>query len=368
MQTILVVDDTKSNIDILVELLNEYDIITSLNGQDAIQSVKDEDIDLILLDIMMPELDGFEVCKILKSDESTKNIPIIFLTAKTEKEDMEKGFKLGAVDYLTKPFYSAELKARVKTHLELRSYQKDLEEKVIEESRKNRLTDQILFQKTKEAEMGELLMQISHQWKQPLTEIGSINMHNTALIKLGEDIDKDELLTSFEKVSNILKFMSNTMESFQNFYKPDYKTEYFDISSAINNALTIIGVALQVNKISVVIQQNKSTQIYGNFNEYSNVILTILNNVKDVVKLRNIDNAKILVTIDTSKNGKSKVTICDDCGGIDYEDIEDIFLPFVTQKNSAGIGLYMAKNICKKHGGDISVKNQSHGACFTIVM
>lgn len=368
MQTVLVVDDTKSNIDILVELLSEYDIVTSLNGKEAIQSVKDEDIDLILLDIMMPDMDGFEVCKILKSDESTKNIPIIFLTAKTQKEDMEKGFILGAVDYLTKPFYSAELKARVKTHLELRSYQKDLEKKVEEESNKNRLKDQILFQKTKEAEIGELLMQISHQWKQPLAEIGSINMHNTALLKLGESIDKKEFLKSFEKVSNILKFMSNTMESFQNFYKPDYKIEYFNVANAINNALTIVGAALQVNKISVTIKQKTTIQVYGNFNEYSNVILTILNNVKDIVKLRELKEANILISIDRMSDGKSKVSICDDCGGVEYKNIKKIFLPFVTQKNSAGIGLYMAKNICKKHGGDIEVENIDKGACFTIIL
>lgn len=367
MQTILIVDDTKTNIDVLVSLLGDYDIIASLNGKDAISSIKEEKVDLILLDIMMPEMDGFEVCEVLKSDDSTKNIPIIFLTSKSEKEDIEKGFALGAVDYLTKPFYPSELKARVRTHLELRSYQKDLEKKVEEEVEKNRLKDQVLFQKSKEAEIGELLMQISHQWKQPLMEIGSINMHNTAQLKLGMDIDNDKLLASFEKTGNILKFMSNTMESFQNFYKPSYNAEDFDIKSAIDNAMGIISATYKVYNIDVEIKDNCSPKAYGNFNEYSNVILAILSNIKDIAKQRDIENTKVLIDID-KVDDKSKVEITDNCGGIEFENIEDIFLPFKTHRNSTGIGLYMVKGICEKNGGEVSVKNTANGASFTLIL
>ncbi len=368
MQTILVVDDTKTNIDILVDLLDEYDIITSLNGEEAIESVNREDIDLILLDIMMPNMDGYEVCKKLKSSQRTKNIPIIFLTAKSEQSDIEKGFKLGAVDYLIKPFYPSELKARVKTHLELRGYQKNLEKKVEEEVEKNRQKEQLLFQKSKQAEIGELLMHISHQWKQPLTEIGSLNMHNTAQIKLAQKIDPQEFLQSFDKISDILKFMSSTMESFQNFYKPKFKNEYFNISTAVNNALNIVGATFEEFNISITIEQKNKSQAYGNMNEYVNVILTILNNTKDIALIKEVSEPKVSITIDVLKNGKSLVEIKDNCGGIEFDNINDVFLPFISQKNGVGIGLYLAKNICIKNGGDITVQNSDGGALFTITL
>lgn len=123
-QTILIVDDVKENIDILVELLDEYDLITALNGETALEIIKNEDIDLILLDIMMPKMNGFEVCKILKSNTENSKIPVIFLSAKDKHEDIQNGFKFGAVDYITKPFNPNELCARVDTHLNLRAYKK----------------------------------------------------------------------------------------------------------------------------------------------------------------------------------------------------------------------------------------------------
>jgi len=113
--TILVVDDTEINIDILLELLSdEYDIIVSLDGKSAIQSVKEDSIDLILLDIMMPDMDGYEVCEIIKSDENTRDIPIIFITAKTDEDSIGKAYEVGGIDYVTKPFKARELKCPYK--------------------------------------------------------------------------------------------------------------------------------------------------------------------------------------------------------------------------------------------------------------
>ena len=123
--TILVVDDTQSNIDVLIELLDAYDIIVATDGATAIEILnEDKDIDLILLDIMMPEMDGFEVCEILKNNNETKDIPIIFLTAKTDVDSIQKGFDIGGVDYITKPFRPVELISRIKTHLKIIQHEK----------------------------------------------------------------------------------------------------------------------------------------------------------------------------------------------------------------------------------------------------
>jgi len=125
---ILIVDDVPKNIELAANILQtkNYNITFAKSGPIALEKVKSIDFDLILLDVMMPEMDGFEVCKILKEDDATKDIPVIFLTARSETENVVKGFELGAVDYVTKPFQTEELLARVKTHVDIRE---KLEEK-----------------------------------------------------------------------------------------------------------------------------------------------------------------------------------------------------------------------------------------------
>ena len=129
---ILIVDDTPKNIQVVSSLLGKegYSLGFATDGKKALEAVANKEYDLILLDVMMPILDGFETCKVLKSNPLTASIPIIFLTAKVEEESITKGFSLGGVDYITKPFNSSELLARVKTHLKLKSYQSSLEKEV----------------------------------------------------------------------------------------------------------------------------------------------------------------------------------------------------------------------------------------------
>ena len=118
---ILIVDDVADNIQVAMNMLKEqaYQFSFALNGQQALDLSLQHQFDLILLDIMMPGMDGYQVCQFLKDNEKTRDIPIIFLTAKVDIDSIAKGFQLGAVDYITKPFHSEELIARVKNHLEL---------------------------------------------------------------------------------------------------------------------------------------------------------------------------------------------------------------------------------------------------------
>ena len=124
---ILVVDDNPQNIQFLGSLLMEqaYEVGVAQNGLEALKFLEERLPDLILLDIMMPEMDGIEFCTLLKNNHKLSHIPVIFLTAKSETSDIVKGFEVGCVDYITKPFISAELLARVKTHLEI-SYLKNI--------------------------------------------------------------------------------------------------------------------------------------------------------------------------------------------------------------------------------------------------
>lgn len=129
--TVLIVDDNTKNVQVLGTILmdSKYRVAVANQGTLVFNLLPKVNPDLILLDIMMPEMDGFEVCRRIKADPATQHIPIIFLTAKTETDDIVKGFDLGAADFITKPFRSKELVARVQTHVTLMRLQQDLKKK-----------------------------------------------------------------------------------------------------------------------------------------------------------------------------------------------------------------------------------------------
>ncbi|MCG8634296.1 MAG: diguanylate cyclase [Desulfobacterales bacterium] len=126
-ETILVVDDTESNLDMILAILKDYDVIASTSGEDALATVREEPVDLVLLDILMPGTDGFEVCRRLKASPETRDIPIIFITAKNDEETIEAAYDLGGTDYVTKPFRPKELLARVKVQLNLQRVIRELD-------------------------------------------------------------------------------------------------------------------------------------------------------------------------------------------------------------------------------------------------
>ena len=186
---ILIVDDTPKNIQLLGTILKNigYKIIVATNGLQALDILEKIKPDLILLDVMMPDLDGYETCKKIKSSEYLKDIPIIFLTAKTQPEDIVKGFELGAVDYIIKPFNSSELVARVKTHLELK-FNQDLLQTLLNFQR-----DMVIMTD------GEKVIAANHSFLH-FTKSKNINEFNTnypnlmQYLDFGNGLDKDSNL------------------------------------------------------------------------------------------------------------------------------------------------------------------------------
>jgi DNA-binding response OmpR family regulator len=148
---ILVVDDVIKNIQLLGSVLGKegYAVSYAMDGAKALEMAFTERFDLILLDVMMPGMDGFEVCRGLKRNPETEEIPILFLTAKSEQSDIVRGLQEGAVDYLTKPFNTAELLARVKTHMALQAVKADLLRSKEELERKNRDLERLLAENRK---------------------------------------------------------------------------------------------------------------------------------------------------------------------------------------------------------------------------
>ncbi len=165
---VLIVDDTPENIGVLFELLNthHFDVFIAQSGENALQIAESESPDIVLLDIMMPGgMDGFEVCRQLKANEMTSDIPVIFMTALAETGDKIRGFKLGAVDYVTKPFHQEEVLARIDTHLTLRALQQQLQ-----------LKNKHLQQEIEERKRIEEELQVANQTLQQLANLDGLTL------------------------------------------------------------------------------------------------------------------------------------------------------------------------------------------------
>jgi len=217
-QTILIVDDTPENIDVLVGILkDEYEVIAALNGSKALKIIQSgKQPDLILLDVMMPEMDGYQVCKKLKADYTTQHIPVIFVTAKVSVNDELKGFALGAADYISKPFSPPIIKARIKTHLALYDQNNELEHKVIARTEELNNTRMQIIQRLgraaeyKDNETGMHVIRMSHYSRvlglaagmnteqadmllnaAPMHDVGKIGIEDRIILKPGK-LDAEE--------------------------------------------------------------------------------------------------------------------------------------------------------------------------------
>ncbi len=363
---ILIVDDNLKNVQILANFLRDfYSIIFATNGKNAISIVqnKKEGIDLILLDVMMPEIDGFEVCRILKANDDTKSIPIIFVTAKSDQDSIRMGFELGSVDYITKPFNSQELLARVNTHLTLRDYQKDLEERVQREIEERLKQQSILIQQSKMAELGNLIGIISHQWKQPITVLGML------IDILDLDFKNDELtsesLSDFcNQAKEQIQFISHTIDDFKEFFKPSQKKAEFDVKDAIGEILRLFKKMFEKFGITIEIIEREPIKLFGFKNYFKQVVLNLLNNAKDAIIENGRRVGRIVIEIE-NKTIKFK----DNGGGIKEDVIDLLFNNFVSTKgeNGTGIGLSMSKKILvDEFNASIYAKNWESGAVFII--
>ena len=328
-ETILVVDDTVANIDILLDLLREYDIVVAMDGTSALEILEnDENIDLILLDIMMPSMDGFEVCKKIKKNKKTRDIPVIFLTAKSDDDSIKTAFEVGGVDYITKPFRPIELTSKIKTHLQLVSHQK----KVIENNR--------------HIVLEELINNIAHQWRQPLSIIST----QASSIILQKDlgmISDEEIDVSCNSILKSTEFLSNTIDNFKKILIHDSKTEQFNLQDAINNSLSFLEYSNDDKNNKLIINIQNDIYLKGSKNELVQVLLHIVDNAKSIESLHD----KKLIFLDAIQYDKKVIiTIKDNCGGIEASIIDKIFDPYFTTKHKfvgTGLGLYIVYNIIK---------------------
>jgi len=231
----------------------------------------------------------------------------------------------------------------------------------VQDITKEKLKDQVLQQQAKFAALGEMIAIIAHQWRQPLAEL------NFNCMYIRKKLEGSELAKDVSKNEDIIQFMSDTITNFQNFYRVTENSTFNPILS-INQALKIVESLLRLNQITLVKEIDSKITIYGNSNSLAHVVLSILQNMLDVVKNREVVDPKILISLkDTSTD--IILTIKDNAGGVHVEPIDDIFKPFKSRKKtpSTGIGLYMSRLVIQsKFSGSIEVQNANNGAEFTI--
>lgn len=244
----------------------------------------------------------------------------------------------------------------------------ELEKRVKEEVKKSREKDELIFQQSKLASMGEMIANISHQWRQPLMEISSLFIPLEASIKLNKEISKDDLVQRIETLHEITSYMSNTIDDFKNFFASDKKKVEFRISQQINTSVNIIGASLKRHKINLDIIIKSNPLIYGYKNEYSQVLINILTNASDMLVQREIINPKIVIKIE-EKNNQLLLSVQDNAQGVKCRPLNKVFEPYYTKgkKNGSGLGLFMSHLIVANNlKGELKVRNYEDGAIFLI--
>jgi len=251
---------------------------------------------------------------------------------------------------------------------QLEELNRTLEQRVEEETRKNREKDYLLIQQSRQAEMGEMINIIAHQWRQPLNVIG---LYAQVLAESGRrgDLDEATLENTAKQILDILMHMSQTIDDFRNFLKPDKEMKRFNVKETISRAYDLISASFRSQDIRVEIAGVDDLFLTGYANEYAQVVMNILNNARDVLLERNIEQPRISIMV-AREGTRAVVTISDNAGGIADALQERIFEPYFTTKKDrtgSGIGLYMSRNIIENSmHGCLTVRNTGAGAEFRI--
>lgn len=347
---ILVVDDQSNNLKVIASVLgSDYSLSIANSGVNALKILENNTPDLILLDIMMPEMDGFEVCRMIKSIDRIKHIPVIFLTAKTDIDDIIKGFRCGAVDYITKPFNATEVDARVQNHLKLKHALEDLK---ISNQKLNELN----------ATKDKFFSIIAHDLRSPFTSILGFSELLVQQIK-----DKD--FESIEQYAGIIEQSSKkAMDLLINLLewarsqtgRISYNPEKIDLVRFIEESAQLFDQIAFHKRITIKRTLPKNLEVVVDKHMISTVIRNLISNSIKFTR----PGGEISISTQTGP-GEVCVLVSDNGVGMALNRIDKIFQidkTFSTygteDEKGTGLGLILCKEFVEKHGGRIWVKSE----------
>jgi two-component system, sensor histidine kinase and response regulator len=374
--SVLIVDDTVQNLRLVAEILETegYEIALATNGKQALEELDKQAFELVLLDVVMPELDGFAVCKVMKSTPALADIPVMFLTIHNELERVLKGFEIGAVDYITKPVHKAELLARVATHVELFKTKKRLEHQnkilmelhterreflnVMTHSLKTpltgiRLSAEIIGQTvTREPVMKERVMEYSHQIEL-LVDRTTETIHHC----LYADAIDEGIISSDPQRLDLVRCCREAIEQY------DFMANAKRIS---------IGLDVLDSEVAILADKNATREVLENL--ISNALKYSPTDTKVVVTVGRKTLADASATDELPQSRTAVVTVRDQGPGISEDDIKKMFGKYVrlTAKptggeHSTGLGLSIVKRLVDTMNGHVWCKSElGNGAAFIV--
>ena len=377
---ILVIDDSKficKQIKLILEP-RDYEVFTANNGADGLAMLDELHFDLLVLDIMLPDIDGLEVLKKIRANPQLINLPIVVLSGIAKPSTIRAVLKGGGNDFLHKPFIIEEFILKVDLWLnsskkdivikeqskQLETISEDLNNKIQTEVEKTSQQQILFMHQTRLAQIGEMLSMIAHQWRQPLSAISSTSSALNLQAQFDE-IDKTKVLELTNKISQYAQHLSSTIDDFRDFFQPSKEKAYTTFSSIINSVLNIAEVSLENKNIQIIKELNSDVELLTYPNKLKQVVLNLIKNSEDAFLENKIQDAYIKI-ITYNKT----LMIEDNAGGIDPNIIANIFDPYFStkaNKDGTGLGLYMSKTIIEKHcDGNINVTNTKDGVRFTI--
>ncbi|MEW6734430.1 MAG: response regulator [Acidobacteriota bacterium] len=366
---VLVVDDDifiRTLISKMLEKL-EYELIEATGGKHALEIVRANPPDAILLDLMMPDMDGYQICERLKESEATRDIPVIFVTAKTEIDDQVEGLRLGAHDYICKPIRAKELRARLNAALRVKELQDQLKDKIRLQEELEQARQQLLeqYMNTMFSQLAEGLL---HELNNPLTAVIGF----AELIKRRKLISDEGLLSHIEMIRTMGVRASAKLSSLLCIAREDGSKTYVDINKIVNDVIELTNARmLSVQVFGETSLQASIPEIKGNANQLARAMLALINNAVDIAEQQvDVARRKISVTTTLLPSDEIKISVYDYGGNISPEVTARIFEPFFTTKGEThtGLGLYLVKKVANAHEGRVKWQSDSEHTCFELFL